>query len=210
MLRRYSSCVGVSFWSDLDLGAVTVSIRGHWYTTKWTRSTASAQRGRWHWPPSFAFLPRNQVACGKGSLLSFSSNLATAPQIPCQCVSEAGVTRGQLLATAEVREVADWKRLMKPLICKYFYVLNGGDTAGMSLRCCLDSSIGLGFLGNLRSVLRLVKEAKTSRGIWLWMWAGFHNCLPLFFFFKCLAFIHVWITFMFVGNKILLGFYNSV
>lgn len=117
--------------------------------------------------PSFALLPRNQVARGKGSLLSFSSSLAAAPQILGQCVSEAGVTRGQLLATAEVREVADWKRVMKPLICKYFYVLNGGDSAGMSLRCCLDSSIGSGFLDNLRSILRLVKEAKASWGIWL-------------------------------------------
>lgn len=117
----------------------------------------------------------------------------------------------QLPAIAQVREAAGWTKLMKPLICKYFCVLNGRDSTSMSLKCSLDMCIDSGFLGNLGNVLQLLKEAKALWGNLVSNTSWISQVSATFSFFKCLAFVHLlWITFVFVGNISSPGIYNSV
>lgn len=166
------------------------------------------------WPSSFVILPRDQVDCGKASLGSFlqSSHRAAKPGPGFEGFLGLGSQdKWQLLAIAQVREAAGWTKLMKPLICKYFCVLNGRDSTSMSLKCSLDTCIDSGFLGNLGNVLQLLKEAKALWGNLVSNTSWISQVSATFSFFKCLAFVHLlWITLMFVGNISSPGIYNSV
>ena len=123
MLRRVI-CVlslGGSLWSDLDLGAILVPVRGHWCTEERACPTFPEQGGgAVGLPALFCLWTRCQWEGPASALFPWAGcREQVVPQVKVTRQGEGSCHHGW------VREGAGWTSLMEPLTCKYFYVLNG-------------------------------------------------------------------------------------